>query len=112
MRRQFDFTDYRFAQRARLQQRRRIHRNARAHHNQIFLLKRAFPMAAGLNGDSLIEQQRNLIAQILRTLRVRDSHPRPLCLQEQRGRHPRLAEADHQHAFVFEFQHPNEVISG
>ena len=105
LRGEFDFADHGFAKSARLHQRRRVHGNARTDHDQVLSAKRALAVASGFDGDAVIEQHGNFIAQFVSALGVGDGDARAMRLQEQSRGHPGLAEADHEHAFVVQFHH-------
>ena len=66
LRREFDLADHGLAQRARLHQRRRIHGNSGTDHDQILPAERALAVPAGLDGDAVIEQHGNFVAQVRR----------------------------------------------
>ena len=103
LRRQFNLANHRLAHGAGLHQHWRIDGNPRTDHNQILPTKRPLAMPARLDGNSVIEQRRNLIAQFVSALGIGNSNPRPMRLQKKRRSHPGLAESHDQHAFVFQF---------
>ena len=62
--RQFDFANHRFAQSTSLNQRRRIHGNAGTDHDQVLSAKCALAMAASLDRDAMIEQEREFPCRV------------------------------------------------
>jgi len=60
----------------------RVHGNAWADHDQILAAKSAVAVASGLDGNAVIEQHRNLVAQFVAALSVGDRHPRAMRLQK------------------------------
>ena len=110
LRRQFNLANHRLAHGAGLHQHRRIDGNPRTDHNQILPTKRPLAMPARLDGNAMIEQRRDLVAQFVSALGIGNSNPRPMLLQKKRRSHPGLAEAHHQHAFVFKF-HQNHFTT-
>ena len=72
LRGEFDFADDGFAERAGLHQRRRVHGNAGADDDQVLSAEGALAMAAGFDGDAMIEQNWDLFAQLVRRLGIGD----------------------------------------
>ena len=106
VRRQFHFADHRNAASARLNQLRNIERHAWADHDQVLIAKGALAVLSGLNADAVIEQNRNLLAKLLRRLRVGDGDLGSAFRQKQSAGHAGLAQPDHQHAFVLNVPSP------
>ena len=102
LRRQLNLADHELTHSAGLHQGRGIHGDAGADHDEILSAEGAFAVSAGFDRDAVIEQDRNLFAQLVLRLGVRNRDFRPSRLQEQGGGHARLAQADDQNAFVGE----------
>ena len=98
---QFHLADDGDTQRTRLHQLRNIEGHARTDDDQVLIAEGAFAMLSGLDGDAMIEQQRNLVTELLLRFGVGDGHPRTALFQEQGAGHAGLAQSNHQHAFAF-----------
>ena len=70
LRRQFDLADHRLAQSTRLHQRRRVYRHARADHDKVLPAKGALAVSAGFDCNAVVEQHRNLFAELILRLGI------------------------------------------
>ena len=59
-------------------------------------------MASGFDGDSVLQQEQDLIAQFGFGLGVRHCNPRAPRLEKKRGSDSGFSQADDKHAFVVE----------
>ena len=79
---QLNLADDCLAQGPGLNQHGRIDGNARAHHDQILPAKGTLAVAAGFDGDAVIEQQRDFCAEAGRSLAVGNRDARATRLQK------------------------------
>jgi len=60
--RKFDFSDNRLSKAARLRQLRRVEGHAGADYDQVLSVKGAVAVAAGFDGDAMLQQEQDFIA--------------------------------------------------
>ena len=99
---QLDFADYFFAEIARLDQLRGIEGDAGADYDQVLAAKGAVAVAAGLDGDSVLEEEQNFFAKLGFGLGVGDSDTGSAGFEEKGGGYAGFAKADYEYAFVFQ----------
>jgi hypothetical protein len=79
---QFDFADYRDTQLAGVHEWRDIVRNAGADDDQVLLAEGSLAVLSGFNGDTLVEQRRNLRPELLLRFLVGDGDARASRLEK------------------------------